>query len=91
MKQRAYIKMMSRFGIIPHSRQNVKYAQINTIDPIDSKNGIQIGQRFEILEELDGAFRIRVPFRDFPYPVPASNIKLIYVRKKKMSHLKQTA
>lgn len=91
MKKRAYFKMMKCFGITPHVRENVQFVKIEVLDPIDSKNGIQLGQSFEIIETLDGAFRIRVPFRDFPYPIPAENVKVILVRKKRVRRLTQVA
>lgn len=91
MKKRAYFNMMKRFGITPHIRENVQFVKVEVLDPIDSKNGIQLGQSFEVVEALDGAFRIRVPFRDFPYPIPADNVKSIIVRKKRSVCLRQVA
>lgn len=91
MKRRAYFNMMKRFGIAAHSREDVQFVKVEVLDPIDSKNGIQLGQSFEVVETLDGAFRIRVPFRDFPYPIPAENVKSIMIRKKRTDRLKQVA
>lgn len=91
MKKRGYFNMMKRFGITPHIRENIQFVKVEVLDPIDSKNGIQLGQSFEVVETLDGAFRIRVPFRDFPYPIPANNVKPIMIRKKRSSRLKQVA
>lgn len=92
MKRRAYFNMMKRFGIEPHKRELVvsHFVEIKTLDPIDVNNGMKVGQRFEVLEVLDGAFRIRVPFRSFPYPIPMENVTSIVFMNKR-SRLKQVA
>lgn len=92
MKRRAYFNMMKRFGIVPHKRQLVvsHFVEIKVLDPIDVKNGMKLGQRFEVLEVLDGAYRIRVPFRDFSYPIPMENVTSIVFANKRHC-LKQVA
>jgi hypothetical protein len=82
MKKRAYEKMMSRYGIRPNSRERAIFVQMTTVDAYDERNGITKGQSFRVLEELDGAFKVSVPFRDFPYPVRAINVRK-YRRKTK--------
>lgn len=82
MKKRAYEKMMSRYGIKPNVRERAVFVRMTAVDAYDRQNGIQEGQSFRVLEELDGSFKVRVPFRDFPYPVRAINVRK-YRRKAK--------
>ncbi len=75
---------MRRFGIEPNRRKKSKvlFVRVVSSDPYDARQGIQIGDTFPVVEQLEGCYKVQVPFRDFPYPIISRHVEPFQVMKK---------